>query len=192
MAFANFQPHIEETVTYKNIKFQVWDLGGQTSIRPYWRCYYQNTDAVIYVIDSSDRARLGISKDELHAMLAEEELRGAKLMVLANKQDLKNAMDAAEVSDALGLTDLRGRQWAIFRCSAITGEGLTEGLDWLATQVNGGTGSNGTAGVGVGAAAAVATNLSPVAKPVNSSATNTSSSLSASTAPPAAPMEPVK
>ncbi|KAJ3209703.1 hypothetical protein HDU82_000266 [Entophlyctis luteolus] len=181
-----------ETVTYKNIKFQVWDLGGQTSIRPYWRCYYQNTDAVIYVIDSSDRARLGISKDELHAMLAEEELRGAKLMVLANKQDLKNAMDAAEVSDALGLTDLRGRQWAIFRCSAITGEGLTEGLDWLATQVNGGTGSNGTAGVGVGAAAAVATNLSPVAKPVNSSATNTSSSLSASTAPPAAPMEPVK
>ena len=44
-----------ETVTYKNLKFQVWDLGGQTSIRPYWRCYYTNTDAVIYVVDSADR-----------------------------------------------------------------------------------------------------------------------------------------
>ena len=49
-------------VTYKNLKFQVWDLGGQTSIRPYWRCYYSNTDAIIYVVDSADRDRIGISK----------------------------------------------------------------------------------------------------------------------------------
>lgn len=51
-----------ETVTYKNLRFQVWDLGGQTSIRPYWRCYYQNTNAVIYVVDSSDPERMAISK----------------------------------------------------------------------------------------------------------------------------------
>lgn len=58
-----------ETVQYKNIKFQVWDLGGQTSIRPYWRCYYPNTDAIIYVVDSADTDRLNIAKQELHAML---------------------------------------------------------------------------------------------------------------------------
>lgn len=58
-----------EQVTYKNLKFQVWDLGGQTSIRPYWRCYYSNADAVIYVVDSVDRDRIGISKDELLYML---------------------------------------------------------------------------------------------------------------------------
>lgn len=58
-----------EQVTYKNLKFQVWDLGGQTSIRPYWRCYYSNTDAIIYVVDSVDRDRIGISKDELLYML---------------------------------------------------------------------------------------------------------------------------
>ena len=58
-----------EQVTYKNLKFQVWDLGGQTSIRPYWRCYYSNTDAVIYVVDSADRDRIGISKQELVSML---------------------------------------------------------------------------------------------------------------------------
>ncbi len=58
-----------EQVTYKNLKFQVWDLGGQTSIRPYWRCYFSNTDAIIYVVDSSDRERIGISKQELVSML---------------------------------------------------------------------------------------------------------------------------
>lgn len=58
-----------ETLQYKNIKFQVWDLGGQTSIRPYWRCYYPNTDAIIYVVDSADVDRLDIAKQELHAML---------------------------------------------------------------------------------------------------------------------------
>eukprot|EP00126_Sphaerothecum_destruens_P007639 Sdes_comp19926_c0_seq4m12367 len=75
-----------ETVQYKNLKFQVWDLGGQTSIRPYWRCYYSNTDAVIYVVDSADRERMSISKTELVSMLEEEELKNALLMVFANKQ----------------------------------------------------------------------------------------------------------
>ena len=58
-----------ETVTYKNLKFQVWDLGGQSSIRPYWRCYYTNTDAIIYVVDSMDRDRMSICKEELVGML---------------------------------------------------------------------------------------------------------------------------
>jgi ADP-ribosylation factor-like protein 1 len=75
-----------ETVTYKNIKFQVWDLGGQTSIRPYWRCYYPNTQAVIYVVDSSDTERIGTSAEEFHAILEEEELKEAKILVFANKQ----------------------------------------------------------------------------------------------------------
>ena len=58
-----------EVLQYKNIKFQVWDLGGQTSIRPYWRCYYPNTDAIIFVVDSCDSERLGVAKQELLAML---------------------------------------------------------------------------------------------------------------------------
>lgn len=65
---------------------QVWDLGGQTSIRPYWRCYYADTKAVVYVVDSSDRERIGINKAELLAMLNEDELKDAKLLVFANKQ----------------------------------------------------------------------------------------------------------
>ncbi|CAO3600226.1 unnamed protein product [Absidia cylindrospora] len=119
-----------ETVAYKNIKFQVWDLGGQTSIRPYWRCYYSNTDAVIYVVDSVDKDRMQTSKEELHAMLEEEELKDAALLVFANKQDMEGALSSAEVADALALSTLKNRQYSIYKTSAVKGEGLTEGLDW--------------------------------------------------------------
>ena len=73
-------------MTYKNIKFQVWDLGGQTSIRPYWRCYYPNTQAIIYVVDSTDHERIGTSREEFHAILDEDELKDALILVYANKQ----------------------------------------------------------------------------------------------------------
>lgn len=124
-----------ETVSYKNIKFQVWDLGGQTSIRPYWRCYYPNTQAIIYVVDSSDVERIGISKEEFHAIVEEEELKDALVLVYANKQDLPGALSDAQVAEALGLSDIRSRDWAIFKTSAIKGEGLFEGLDWLANTL---------------------------------------------------------
>ena len=105
-----------ETVSYKNIKFQVWDLGGQTSIRPYWRCYYANTDAIMYVIDSQDQDRVGIAKEELLAMLEEEELKNSSLLVMANKQDMEGAMTVTQISETLGLTNLKSRQWTIFKC----------------------------------------------------------------------------
>merc|ERR1712003_573053 len=84
-----------ETVEYKNISFTVWDVGGQDKIRPLWRHYYQNTQGLIYVVDSSDKERVQESHDELHKMLNEDELRDAILLVFANKQDLPNAMPAA-------------------------------------------------------------------------------------------------
>ncbi|KAJ4623479.1 Arf GTPase arl1 [Exophiala dermatitidis] len=76
-----------ESVQYGNLNFDVWDLGGQTSIRPYWRSYYANTAAVIFVIDSTDIERLEIAADELRSMLNEDELKDAALLVFANKQD---------------------------------------------------------------------------------------------------------
>ncbi|AOW28960.1 ADP-ribosylation factor-like protein 1 [Candida albicans P57072] len=120
-----------ETLKYKNITLNIWDLGGQTSIRPYWRCYYSNTSAVIFVVDSTDKDRIDTACKELHQMLKEEELQDSALLVFANKQDQPGAMTAAEVSQALSLTDLKDRSWSIVASSAIKGEGLTEGLDWL-------------------------------------------------------------
>ena len=76
-----------ETVEYKNISFTVWDVGGQDKIRPLWRHYFQNTQGLIFVVDSSDRDRVELAKEELHRMLGEEELRDAVVLVFANKQD---------------------------------------------------------------------------------------------------------
>jgi ADP-ribosylation factor-like protein 1 len=119
-----------EVLQYKNIKFQVWDLGGQTSIRPYWRCYYPNTDAIIFVVDSCDVERLGVARQELAAMLQEDELRDAILLVLANKQDARGALNAQQVSEALGLPEIKSRQWSIQETSALKGTGLFDGFDW--------------------------------------------------------------
>jgi small GTP-binding protein len=77
-----------ETVEYKNIQFTVWDVGGQDKIRPLWRHYFQNTQGIIFVVDSNDRDRVVEAREELQRMLNEDELRDAILLVFANKQDL--------------------------------------------------------------------------------------------------------
>ncbi|KAJ3095363.1 hypothetical protein HDU97_007008 [Phlyctochytrium planicorne] len=124
-----------ETVEYKNISFTVWDVGGQDKIRPLWRHYFQNTQGIIFVIDSNDRDRIGEARDELQRMLNEDELRDAILLVFANKQDLPNAMSAPEITDKLGLHSLRQRQWYIQATCATSGDGLYEGLEWLSTNL---------------------------------------------------------
>jgi small GTP-binding protein len=120
-----------ETVEYKNISFTVWDVGGQDKIRRLWRHYYTGTMGVIFVIDSNDRDRIEDAREELDKMLSEDEMRDAVLLVFANKQDLPNAMPAAEVTEKLGLHTMRNRQWFIQSACATTGDGLYEGLDWL-------------------------------------------------------------
>ncbi|KAG0173695.1 Arf GTPase arf1 [Apophysomyces sp. BC1034] len=124
-----------ETVEYKNISFTVWDVGGQDKIRPLWRHYYQSTEGIIFVVDSNDRDRVTEARDELQRMLNEDELRDAMLLVFANKQDLPNAMNAGELTDKLGLHNLRNRQWYIQTTCATSGDGLYEGLEWLSTSL---------------------------------------------------------
>ncbi|XP_045155409.1 ADP-ribosylation factor 2-like [Echinops telfairi] len=124
-----------ETVEYKNISFTVWDVGGQDKIRPLWRHYFQNTQGLIFVVDSNDRERVNEAREELTRMLAEDELRDAVLLVFVNKQDLPNAMNAAEITDKLGLHSLRQRNWYIQATCATSGDGLYEGLDWLSNQL---------------------------------------------------------
>jgi len=125
-----------ETVEYKNISFTVWDVGGQDKIRPLWRHYFQNTQGLIFVVDSNDRERINEAAEELAKMLQEDELRDAVLLVFANKQDLPNAMTAAEVTDKLGLNKLRNKRWYIQATCASQGQGLYEGLDWLSSELS--------------------------------------------------------
>jgi len=125
-----------ETVEYKNLRFTVWDIGGQDKIRKLWRHYYLGTNGVIFVVDSSDRERIEDAREELFKLLGDDEMRDAVLLVLANKQDLPNAMSGTEISEKLGLHDLRSRQWFLQTACATSGDGIYEGLDWLARALS--------------------------------------------------------
>ncbi|CAF96167.1 unnamed protein product [Tetraodon nigroviridis] len=93
-----------ETVEYKNVSFTVWDVGGQTIIRPLWRHYYVSMQGLIFVIDSNDPQRIQEAAEELHRMFEEEELRGVPLLVFANKQDLPGAVPSSDITEALRLS----------------------------------------------------------------------------------------
>ena len=88
-------------------------------------------------MDSADVERMPVARGELAAMLEEDDLKDAILLVFANKQDQKGAMSAEQISDALGLPEVRNRQWSIQETSALKGKGLFEGFDWLVTSIKG-------------------------------------------------------
>lgn len=121
-----------EEVVHRNVRFQVWDLGGQETLRKVWSTYFVGAHAVVLVVDSMDRERIGLVREELAAITAHEELRKACLLVLANKQDLPSAMDPVEITQSLKLHLNKEHAWHIQPCSAVTGAGLMEGMDWVA------------------------------------------------------------
>jgi len=125
-----------ETVTYKNTKFNVWDVGGQDKIRPLWRHYFSGTQGLVFVIDSSDRDRLEEAKTELARIIQDREMKDALLLVFANKQDLPGAMKPDELSRRLKLDEIaRDHIWKVEPSCATTGEGIFEGLAWLGNNV---------------------------------------------------------
>ncbi|KAH6915474.1 ADP-ribosylation factor-like protein [Coprinopsis sp. MPI-PUGE-AT-0042] len=119
------------------VKLNLGDVGGQTTLRPYWRNYFEQTDALVWVVDSSDRMRMDDCKRELHSLLTEDRLAGASLLVFANKQDLPGSMTQSEISNALDLSSIKSHHWTIWSCSAVTGQNLVSGLDWVVNDVAG-------------------------------------------------------
>ncbi|KAL7377648.1 hypothetical protein ABVT39_002635 [Epinephelus coioides] len=124
-----------EQITIRKTHFLIWDIGGQESLRASWYSYYGNTEIVIVVVDSTDRERLTVTKDELHRMLAHEDLQNASILILANKQDVKGSMTAAEISQCLTLNSISSHSWHVQACCALTGEGLPASLDWMKSRV---------------------------------------------------------
>ncbi|XP_029372349.1 ADP-ribosylation factor-like protein 3 isoform X1 [Echeneis naucrates] len=113
-----------KSVQSSGFKLNVWDIGGQRKIRPYWRNYFENTDVLIYVIDSSDRKRFEETSLELAELLEEEKLAAVPLLIFANKQDLMTATPASELAESLHLHTIRDRMWQVQACSALTAEGV--------------------------------------------------------------------
>ncbi|XP_076305791.1 ADP ribosylation factor-like 2 isoform X2 [Tachypleus tridentatus] len=123
-----------KTLEHRGFKLNMWDVGGQKSLRSYWRNYFESTDGLIWVVDSADRRRLEDCRSELQALVVEERLLGATLLIFANKQDLPGALPAEEIKDVLEL-DSTTHHWRILPCSAVTGENLLQGIDWILDDI---------------------------------------------------------
>ncbi|XP_014275835.1 ADP-ribosylation factor 6-like [Halyomorpha halys] len=121
-----------ETLTFRNVNFNVWDIGGQGKIRPLWRHYFTGTQALIFVVDCADIDRLDEAKEEFHRVLYDCELSDALVLVYANKQDLPGALSAEEIRQRLGLDHVKNHAWHLQPSCATSGDGIIEGLTWLA------------------------------------------------------------
>lgn len=104
-------------------------------MRSYWRNYYEQTEGLIWVIDSTDVRRLEDCKKELHNLLVEERLAGATLLIFANKQDISGAQSSEDLLKALDLEKMGQRHWRIVSCSGVTGVGVAKGLDWVVKDI---------------------------------------------------------
>ncbi|SPJ74366.1 probable ADP-ribosylation factor-like 2 [Fusarium torulosum] len=116
---------------FHRYKLNIWDVGGQKTLRSYWRNYFEKTDALIWVVDATDRIRIQDCRDELQGLLLQERLAGATLLVFANKTDVEGCMTKEEILSELQLESIRSHRWNILPCSAITGTNLKEGLSWV-------------------------------------------------------------
>ena len=119
------------TFEIEGYRLSCWDVGGQTTIRAYWRNYFEATDGVVWVVDSTDKERMVLCKKELDALLQQERLANASLLILANKQDIPGAMTSQEILEILDLNRIQRRHWSIVPCSAATRSGIEKGFLWI-------------------------------------------------------------
>merc|ERR1712032_243888 len=120
-----------ETLEFRGLNLNIWDIGGQTSLRAYWKNYFEETDGLVWVVDSNDKMRLADCKKELYTCLEQEKLAGATLLIYCNKQDVEGALTPDEIKEFLDLESITTRHWGVIPCSAMTGLGVFEGIDWL-------------------------------------------------------------
>lgn len=122
---------IIKTIDYDGYKLNIWDVGGQKTLRTYWKNYFEKTDTLIWVVDATDRERIDDCRRELEGLLLEERLMGASLLVFKNKSDVPGSMTEGEVRQGLQLDSIKTHKWTIMACSAMTGMNLQEGLQWV-------------------------------------------------------------
>lgn len=116
--------------------FHFWDVGGQEKLRPLWRSYTRCADGIVFVVDSVDAERIEEAKTELHKITRLAENQGVPVLVVANKQDLRNSLSLAEMETMLALGELStATPWHLQPACAIIGEGLQEGLEKLHAMI---------------------------------------------------------
>lgn len=126
-----------KSIMYNGFQISLIDIGGQKQIRQYWKDYYQNAeiDALIYVVDSADDARITECNEQFKILLAEPKLANVPILAYANKSDIKGCLGADDVIEKLEMNDIEGRDWSLYACSALKGTGVEEGIKWILTKV---------------------------------------------------------
>lgn len=116
-----------------NVRLRFWDLGGQEELQSLWDKYYAESHAIIYLVDSYDRERLHESKETFSRMITNSSLRGVPLLLLANKQDLDHTLSVADLKSEFHEFARSGgiRDCKVMGTSALNGEGVNEGIEWL-------------------------------------------------------------
>mmetsp|Transcript_39352 Transcript_39352/g.117072 ORF Transcript_39352/g.117072 Transcript_39352/m.117072 type:complete len:138 (-) Transcript_39352:88-501(-) len=118
-----------------SLTFTVFDMAGAGRYRSLWEEHYKDAEAVLFVVDSGDKFRLVVAKDEMENMLAHPNLRKVPILFFANKKDLPTALSPVEIAQALCLEDIKDRPWQIVPSNGLTGEGLDKGTDWLSEKL---------------------------------------------------------
>lgn len=124
-----------ETINHKRCNLEVWDIGGHHTIRHRWQQLFHGTDAVVFVVDSCDKRRLGEARAELHKIVAHQQLQDVPILVFANKQESDHALPPSAVACALDLHSITSHTWHLQGCSGVTGDGIHEGLDSLISAI---------------------------------------------------------
>ena len=125
-----------ENINYKNLNLTIWDIGGQEKLRQLWHHYYQNTNIIIFVIDSNDISRLKQVKNEMHYVLNNDLLKDIEaVLIFCNKMDLPNSKNPHLLKEILQLNKIK-QKWYLQPCIAINNEGIHDGFNWLSKNVN--------------------------------------------------------
>ncbi|XP_074243800.1 ADP-ribosylation factor-like protein 11 [Saimiri boliviensis] len=114
-----------------HISLTLWDVGGQAPLRTSWKDYLEGVDILVYVLDSTDEARLPESAAELAEVVNDPNMAGVPFLVLANKQEAHDALPLLEIRNRLSLERFQDHCWELRGCSALTGVGLPEALKSL-------------------------------------------------------------
>ena len=129
-----------EEIKYKGLNLSLWDIGGnnifyENKVRQLWKHYYQNTDGIIFVIDSNDTERFEQDKEALSLLIFNDEFINIPLLVFANKQDLPNAYLPNKIINILDMKKIKDNKWLIQGSSALNGQGINEGFSWLCKEL---------------------------------------------------------
>lgn len=116
----------------KGVTFTIWDIGGKDNMRPLWKSYLRSADGILFVVDSCDKERMEEAKIELLKFIKSHNTQGLPCLVIANKQDLPEALEPPEIEKLLSLSDIsRCQQCELAPACAVTGEGLPEAMDTM-------------------------------------------------------------